>query len=151
MKIVLLRDIASLGLAREVKEVADGYARNYLLPQGLAVLATAANITMKESQRQSLVQRQAHIDSAALEVAGRLEGVEVRLQARVGTGERLYGSVTAADIAEELGRLSGIEVDKRKVELEEPIRHLGSYEVAIKLAKDVAPRVRVIVEEAPPK
>lgn len=149
MKVILLSDVVGAGVAGEVKEVADGYARNYLLPQGLAVLATPAALKMTENQRQALTQRQARLQSQELEVAGRLEGVEVRLQARVGAGGRLYGSITAADIAEELTRLSGLAVDKRKIELEKPIRHLGSYQATVKLSKGVAPKVRVIVEEAP--
>lgn len=151
MKIVLLQDIASLGKAGEVKEVADGHARNYLLPRGLAAPATAANVAMSESQRRALAQRQKHSHEALLESAGRLQGMEVRLQVRVGTEERLYGSVTASDIADELSRLSGLQIDKRNVELEEPIHRLGSYEVPVKLATDVVPKVRVIVEEAKPE
>jgi len=148
VKVIFLSNVAGAGKTGEVKEVADGYARNYLLPRGLAVLATPAALKMTENQRQALAQRQARLHSQELEVAGRLEGVEVRLQARVGAGGRLYGSVTAADIAEEIARLSGLDIDKKKIELEAPIRHLGSYQVTVKLSQGVAPKVRVIVEEA---
>ncbi len=147
MKVVFLDDVSNIARAGDVKEVADGYARNYLIPNKLAVLVSPEATSKLEAQLQAKANKQALLESELTEIAGRLEGKEVVLQAKVGAKDRLYGSITSADIAAELGKVTGITIDKRKIELDEPIRELGSFDVAIKLGKDTIPKIRVIVSE----
>jgi len=153
MKVIFLQDVPNVAQAGQVKEVADGYARNYLIPRKLAALAQPQAVSKIEASTKKM---EARLTGELKELAGQLEGKEVNLKAKVGAKEKLYGSITSADIAAELKNVTGIEVDKRKIELEEPIRQLGSYEIVIKLGKDISPKVRVTVteeeaEEKPPK
>ncbi len=143
MKVVFVEDVPRVARAGETREVADGYARNYLIPQKLALPLSSAAIGMVEAQRRR--KDKAVAESAGL--ASQLEGKEVVLKARAGAKERLHGSITSADIAAELENSTGIAVDKRKIELAEPIHQLGSYEVTIRLAKDITPRIKVTVTE----
>jgi len=147
MKVVFLDDVSNIARAGDVKEVADGYARNYLIPNKLAALVSPEATSRLEAQLQAKANKQTLLESELTEMAGQLEGKEVILQAKVGTKDRLYGSITSADIAAELEKVTGITIDKRKIELDEPIRELGSFDVAIKLGKDTIPRIRVIVSE----
>lgn len=147
MKVIFLKDISGKGKAGEVKEVTQGYARNFLLPQGLALAATSTTIKVAESRIQK-EGAQETIDQAKLaEIAKQIEGSEVHLQAHVGVGDRLFGSITAADIAQELNRVTGFSIDKRKIDMDKPLRQAGSYEVAIKLFKDLEPKVKVVIEQ----
>ncbi len=149
MKVVFLEDVPNVAQAGEIKEVASGYGRNYLIPRKLALLADAQAISQVEAQRRLKARQQAESESELQELARELGGREVTLKARVGAKDHLYGSITNADIAAELESGAGLVVDKRKIELAEPIRQLGSYEVSVKLAKDIVPQIRVtIVEEA---
>jgi large subunit ribosomal protein L9 len=143
VKVVFVQDVPRVAKAGEIKEVADGYGRNFLIPRKLAVLVSPAATNIVEAQRR----KEAHIETGFVELASQLEGKEVILKARAGAKERLHGSITSADIADELQSSTGIVVDKRKIELDEPIHQLGSYEVAIKLAKDVLPKIKVTVVE----
>jgi len=147
MKVVFLDDVSNIARAGDVKEVADGYARNYLIPNKLAALVSPEATSRLEAQLQAKANKQTLLESELTDMAGQLEGKEVILQAKVGTKDRLYGSITSADIAAELEKVTGITIDKRKIELDEPIRELGSFDVAIKLGKDTIPRIRVIVSE----
>ncbi len=143
MKVVFLQDVSNVARAGETKEVADGYGRNFLLPKKLAVLSDANAIRALERQHQT----DSQIEGEQTELARQIEGKEITLKARTGAQEKLFGSITAADIAEELQSTTGITIDKRKIELEEPIRHLGSYEVEVKLARDITAKITVIVAE----
>ena len=145
MKVIFVQDVPKVAKAGEIKEVADGYGRNFLIPKKLALLAKPG-VTVVELERQKKVMAQAQVE--ANQLASELEGKEVTLKARVGAEERLYGSVTSGDIADELQKSFGVTVDKRKIELEEPIRQLGNYEVTIRLAQDAMPKIKVIVTEA---
>ena len=147
MKVVFLEDVPKVANAGDIKEVTDGYGRNYLLPRKLAVLADPKATNIVETQRKARAKRQAEEESRVADLAEQLDGVEVSLKAKVGAKDRLYGSITSADIASELESSVGIVVDKRKIELDEPIHQLGSYEVAIRLAKDIIPSIRVTVIE----
>ena len=147
MKVVFLEDAAGTAKAGDVKEVADGYARNFLIPRKLAALVSPETTDRLEARLKAQANKQAHIETELAEMAARLDGKEVILKAKVGAKERLYGSITSADIAAELEKTTGITVDKRKIELDEPIRKLGSFDIAIKLDKDILPRVKVIVSE----
>ena len=152
MKVVFLEDIAHKGKAGEVKDVADGYARNYLLPRKLAVLANSQSANIVESQLKKLARRQAQTEAEMAELAKVIEGQEFTITAKTGEKERLYGSITSADVADEMLRSKGITIDKRKIELEEPIRELGSYELTIKLTKNITPTIKLnVVKEADKK
>jgi len=155
MKVIFLQDVPQVAQAGQVKEVADGYARNYLIPRKLAALAQPHSVSQIEIKAKKV---EAHLTAELQELAGQIEGKEVGLKAKAGAKEKLYGSITSADIAAELKKVTGLEIDKRKIDLEEPIRQLGSYEVAVKLGKDIMPKIRVTVteeeakaEEKPPK
>jgi len=143
MKVIFLQDVPNVAKAGEIKEVANGYGRNFLIPQKLALLAGSSATRLIKVQRRTKTQAEDEI----VKLAQQLEGKEVILKARSGAKERLYGSITGADIAAELQNSTGLVVDKRKIELTEPIRQLGSYEAAIRLAKDVIPKIKVIVTE----
>jgi len=146
MKVLLTETVDNLGSAGEVKKVADGYARNFLIPKGLAVPVTAGVLKQAELQRQAEVKRQEREKVKAELLARTLSQVTLTFQVKAGEKDKLYGSITNADIVEVLERETGQAIDKRKVELEEPIRELGSYYVPIKLLPDLAPRITVIVE-----
>ena len=147
MKVIFLEDVPNVARAGEIREVADGHGRNFLIPKKLAVLASSPTVNTIEIQRRIRAKEEATLASEMLELANQLEGKEVILKAKVGAKDRLYGSVTSADIASELEKATGLVIDKRKIELAEPIRQLGSYEVAIRLAKDIVPKIKVNVIE----
>jgi len=143
MKVIFLKDVPDVARAGEIKEVADGYGRNFLIPKKLALLARSPATSLVETQHKI----KAQTESEVIKLANQLDGKEVTLKARAGAKDRLHGSITSADIATELESTAGVVVDKRKIELAEPIRQLGSYEVAIRLAKDVIPKIKVTVTE----
>lgn len=147
MKVVFLKDISGKGKTGEIKEVTKGYARNFLLPQGLAVVATPVAIKQEELElRRGKIQET--LDKAKLiELAEQIEGQEIHFQTRVGAGDRLFGSITAAEIAEELSRTIGFSINKRKIDMGEPLHQAGSHELTIKLAEDLKPRIKVIIEK----
>ena len=147
MKVVFLEDVPKVAKAGEIKEVADGYGRNFLIPQKLAVLASPSALNAAETQTKIRARSQTQTEDEVTELARQLEGKEITLKARAGAQEHLHGSITSADIASELQNTAGLVVDKRKIELDEPIRQLGSYEVAIRLAKDMIPKIKVTVIE----
>ena len=146
MRVVFLQDVPNVAKAGEIKEVANGYARNFLIPRKLALLAKPQAI--KQAETGDIAK--ARVNAELMTLAGQLEGKEVILKAKAGAKDRLFGSITSADIAAELNNTTGLAIDKRRIELE-PIHRLGSYEVTIRLAKDILPKIRVTVteEEAP--
>lgn len=146
MKVVLKKDVPGLGKAGEIKKVADGYARNYLIPKGLAAVATPGAIKQAELERAAEERRAQKLQQEAQELAQRLASQTLIFKARAGEGDRLYGSITNADIARAIQEAVGMEVDKRKVLLEHPIRELGEHTVAVKLHTDVLSHVKVVVE-----
>ena len=145
MKVILMEDVPGVGLAGEAREVADGYGRNYLIPRKLALLANPAAISLIEAQSKQRARQQAENQAAMLEIAQQLDGQQLTITAKAGANERLFGSITNADIAAEIEKVYGLAVDKKKVELSEPIRQLGSYEVSIKLAAEIVPKLEVTV------
>jgi len=147
VKVVFLQDVPKVAKAGEIKEVADGYGRNFLIPKKLALLANSPALSAMETQLKIKARSQDQEEAELVELAHQLEGKEITLKAKVGAKEHLYGSITSADITAELQNTTGLVVDKRKVELAEPIRQLGSYEVAIRLAKDTIPKIKVTVIE----
>ena len=144
MEIILRADVQHLGKIGEVVKVKDGYARNYLLPKGLAYPATEGNKKKIAYEGERLVKQQAAEKSAAEGEATRLADVHLTFEAKVGEENKLYGSITASDIQRKLEEL-GIHVDKRKIDLAEPIRELGDFHVGIKIHPEVRPEVRVTV------
>jgi large subunit ribosomal protein L9 len=144
MDVILREDVEKLGAAGDVVSVKDGYARNYLLPRGLAYPATDGNKRRLEAEQKSR-SRRADVEVArAGEVATRLEAVSLSFSMKAGEGDKLFGSVTTHDIAERL-KAEGFEVDKKVIDLPEPIKALGVYKVPVRLHPDVKPEIRVWV------
>jgi large subunit ribosomal protein L9 len=150
MKVLLTQNIDRLGKAGQVKNVADGYARNYLIPNGLAVRATSGALKQAETIRKAEEKRQAQLFAEAQAIAGQLSDTTLKFKAKAGETGKLYGSITAGDIAEAIKAHKGIEIDKHKIELREPIRTIGAHTAPIKLAANLVAEVKIIVEaEAP--
>lgn len=144
MDVILRDDVEKLGRAGDVVSVKDGYARNYLLPRGLAYPATDGNKRRLESEQKSRSRRAEAEVAGARDLATRLEAVSLSFTMKAGEGDKLFGSVTTADIAERL-KAEGFAVDKKTVELAEPIKALGVYKVPVRLHADVKPEIRVWV------
>jgi len=147
MKVVLLEDLPGRGKAGEIKEVSNGYARNFLLPRGLALLATPSIIKQVESRLEQEKLEESIDRDKLVELAQQIEGKEIHFQARMGTGERLFGSITAADVAEKLSQAIGSVIDKKKIDIEKPLRKTGSHQLTVKLAGDLIPQITVVIEE----
>ena len=148
MKVVFLTDVSSKGKQGEVKDVADGYARNYLFPKNLAIPATKAAVATAKDKAEGEARRQANQFEEMTALAERLAVVELSFKAKASAKDRIHGSITSADIVKEISKTMDIDIDKKKVELNEPLRHLGSHDVIINLAKDVEAKIKVsIVEE----
>ena len=146
MKIILQRPVDNLGNPGDVADVADGYARNYLIPRGLAIKAEKGALRHAESLKRAHVSRLSKEKGEYEAIASKLIGAgALRIQGRAGEEGRLFGSVTAADIAEALAEQAGVAVDRKDVQLVEPIRSLGTHEVRVKLFHDVEPVVTVEV------
>ncbi len=146
MKVLLVQDVENLGKSGEVKEVSGGYGRNYLLPKQFAVLATKGHVKQAEERLAAQQKRQQAARKDAEALAARIAGQTLRFTARVGELDRLYGSVTSADIAEKLQQQTGIEVDRRKIDLDEPIKRIGIYPIKVLLIAGLEPIVNVVVE-----
>ncbi len=144
MKLILRADVDNLGRLGQVVKVKPGYGRNYLIPQGLAMMATASNQKAFEVERKKLQAKMDAVKAEAMTLAEKLAAAEVVIRVRTGEADRLYGSVTAATIVDALAEM-GIEMDKRKLDLDEPIRALGEYSVQAKLHADVRPEITVRV------
>ncbi len=148
MKVVFLETVEGSASMGEVKTVAPGYARNYLLPRGLAAPATPDVLARAERLREIEENRQRLEDERALGLVGKLEGRPLVMAARVGEQGRLYGSVTNVDIAQKAGEILGEELDRRRVLLPEAIRHTGVFTVVLRLSRSVQPQVQVVVVDA---
>ena len=146
MKVIFLKDVAGSGRAGEIKEVSDGYARNYLLPHKLAASATEGQLNRVETLKKSQERQEAKTEAELRDLAKRLNEANVVLTAKVGEGKKLYGSITNADIAEKLSDITKSEIDKHKIEMEEPIRQLGLHEVEVRLSPTIHAKVKVKVE-----
>ncbi len=145
MRVLLIKDVDNLGYAGDVKQVADGFGRNYLIPQELAVLATPGAMKQAETIRKAAEKQRAREKEDAQAIANQLKGLELLFERRAGETGKLYGSVTSGDIAEAILGKTGIELDKRKVALPEPIRNLGKESVPVKLMMDVVANISVEV------
>ena len=146
MEVILKEDVQKLGARGDVVKVTDGYGRNYLLPRKLAIEATAGNKAVIEQMKAASVRRSAKEKSQAEELAKQFEGISVSFQRRTGEHDQLLGSVTSSDIADALAK-KGLEVDRRKIQLHEPLKTLGEFTVPIKLHKDVTAHFKVVIEK----
>jgi large subunit ribosomal protein L9 len=144
MEIILREDVDRLGSRGQVVKVADGYARNYLLPRHLAVAATPSNRKIVEQERQAHLRREAKLQGEAQGLAQLLTGVTVTIAQKAGENDQLFGSVTAKDVAEGLEK-QNFSIDRRKIQMEEPIRQLGEFKVPLRLHRDVTAEITVIV------
>ena len=147
MKVVLLEDIKGSGKKNDIVEVSDGYARNYLFPKKLAVEATKAKITEVKAKKNSEDHRKSLELEAAKEIAKEIAGKKIVLKAKAGAEGKLFGSVTAKEIASEIKSAFGIEIDRRKISLDSDIKQFGSYDVQIKIYSGVTTGITVVVEE----
>lgn len=145
MKIVLREDVEYLGRKGDLLDVTDGYARNYLVPRGMAMKATKGAVAQAEAMRRNRAARDVRDREAAEALAARLVAQPVRVGARAGEGGKLFGSVTNADLAAALQDQTGIELDRRTIELAEPIKDLGTTEVTVRLHPDVTATLHVEV------
>jgi len=137
VKVVLRDDVENIGRKGDLIEVTDGYARNFLVPRGLAMKATKGVVQQAEAMRRNREARDARDREAAQALADQLTGQRIELRARAGEGGRLFGSVTSADVADAVRAQTGVEVDRRKTQLAEPLKELGAVEVPVKLHADV--------------
>jgi large subunit ribosomal protein L9 len=145
MKVIFIEDVANVAKAGQLKEVANGYARNYLIPKKLAIVATPAEMKKMETHNYAEAQRHERADSEFADLADQIGQLTLSLTLKVGVNNRVYGSITAAHIADELAKLTGHEIDKKKIELADPIKKLGDYEVSIHFAKDIIAKVKISV------
>ncbi len=148
MKVILTKDVAKVGKDGEIVAVAAGFARNYLMPRGLAKDAVGGALKQHAHHKASEDKKSAQLLADAEKSQAMLEGKTVTITAKAGAGERLYGSITSADIADAVKASSGVSVDKRKVQLMDPIRAVGTFHVPIKLHRDITVEVTVSVQKA---
>lgn len=147
MKVILKEDVNNLGMMGTVVEVKDGYGRNFLIPRNLAVEANPKNIRYFEHQKKIIEAKVKKVRKSAEDFAGQLSQMSLVLEARAGEEEKLFGSVTTKDIAEAIAE-KGVEVDRRKILLDEPIKRLGSYEVPVKVHQDIIANVKIEVRQS---
>ena len=146
MEVILKEDVAKLGSRGDVVKVAEGYGRNYLLPRKLAIEATTGNKSVIEQMKSAAVRRSAKEKSQAEELSKQFEGASVSFQRRTGEHDQLFGSVTSSDIADALAK-KGFDVDRRKIQLHEPLKTLGEFTIPLKLHKDVTAHFKVVIEK----
>ena len=144
MKVLLLKDVYKLGRAGDIKKVADGYGRNYLLPHGLAVLATAGALKQIEKIRSQAEVRRTELNSELKDLAAQINGITVVFSAKAGETGKLYGSITTQDVATAIQEKARFEVKKQQVDMQ-PIRNLGEFTAHVRLTMDLVPEVKIIV------
>ena len=144
MKVILLEDVRGTGKAGDVANVSDGYARNMLIPRGLAVEATAQNIKQLEKKKEAMAKKFAEDKAAALELKKKLEEVTVEVRTKAGKDGKVFGSVTSKDIADALNQM-GFDIDKKKIQLDSPIKATGMTAVNVKLFTEISGKVKVNV------
>jgi large subunit ribosomal protein L9 len=145
MEVILKEDVAKLGLRGDVVKVAEGYGRNFLLPRRLAIEATAGNKKVIEQMRAAAVRRSAKEKAQAEELSKQFDGVSVSFQRRSGEHDQLFGSVTSGDLADALEK-KGFNIDRRKIQLHEPLKTLGEFTVPVRLHREVTAHLKVVIE-----
>ncbi len=146
MEVILKEDVVKLGSRGDVVKVAAGYGRNYLLPKKLAIEANAANKAVVVQMKASAVRRNAKEKAGAEELAKQIDAVVVNFTRKAGEGDHLFGSVTSSDIAAELTK-KGFDIDRRKIQLHEPLKQLGDFTIAVKLHREVTAHFKVVIEK----
>lgn len=146
MQVILVEDIAGKGKAGDIIKVSDGYARNYLLPRGIVIPATDANIKTIEHRKEKMAADRAQSLEEARAAAEKIEGISVTITSKAGEGGRLFGSVTSQDIANAVNEQNGLFIDKRKIALDAPIKTAGEHSVGVKIYPEVTATLKVIVE-----
>jgi large subunit ribosomal protein L9 len=144
MKVLLLQDVYKLGHAGDVKKVADGYGRNYLIPQGFATLATVSSIKQAETLRQNAAIARAKLNAELAGVAEKLTALTLTFAVRASETGKLFGSVTTAQLSEEIKHATGLDIERRNI-ISQPLRSLGDFKIPVRLTSDLVPTVRVIV------
>jgi large subunit ribosomal protein L9 len=145
VKVIFLEDVSQVAKAGQTKDVANGYARNYLFPRKLAVLANSSTAAALEAHLKKIVKQRAVEEAEMTELAKKIQGVAITLKAKVGEKDKLYGSVTVADIVAELSKIIDREIDKKKIDLPEPIRHIGVYDVTVRFTHEITAGITVTV------
>ena len=146
MEVILKEDVAKLGSRGDVVKVAEGYGRNYLLPRKLAIRASGGNKAVIEQMKAAAVRRSAKEKTGAEALAKQFEGLSVSFTRRSGEHDQLFGSVTSGDIADALTK-KGLDIDRRKIQVHEPLKTLGEFDVPVRLHKDVTTHLKVIIEK----
>lgn len=147
MKIILLKDVKGLGKEGDLVDVKDGYARNYLFPKKLAIEATPANLNKWKKKKKEMEAKEKEEYENALKLKEKIESIDLKLKGKAGEGGKLFGSITSKDISDALKEQHNIDIDKRKIELEDNIKTLGTTEVEIKIYPEVSAKLRVKVSE----
>lgn len=145
MRIILREDMQNLGKSGDVVTVRDGYGRNYLLPQGLASLATERNVKQIEHQKKIIATRNAKLQKDAQSVADRVNGLDVKISRQAGEGGKLFGSISTRDIEEAVAKL-GVKLDRKKIVIDQPIKNTGEYAVDVKLGQGVVGKIKLNVQ-----
>jgi len=145
MQVILTKDVKGTGKAGEIVKVSDGFARNMLFPKGLAIEATNANVKSLEKQKANEAAKKAEEKAAAVELAKNLEDIKVIIKTKSGEGGRLFGSITSKDIAEETKKQTGLVIDKKKIQLNSPIKNIGKFDIKVKLYPEVVGTLTVEV------
>lgn len=147
MKVILKEDVKSIGSMGQIAEVSDGFARNYLVPKGLAVEANVKNMRSLEHEKKVIQEKARKVKNSVQDLANRLANMNVVIKTKAGEEGKLFGSVTTMDIAEQL-KNQGIEIDKKKISLDEPIKRLGTYAVNLRLHSEITAQVNIqVIEE----
>lgn len=146
MEVLLKKDVKGVGRAGDIKKVADGYARNYLIPQGLAIVSSGGAAKQAKQIRDASDRREARERTAAMSFAEKLGALTLTFKARAADTDKLFGSITASDIAHAIESQTGHEISKRQVDLEHPLRELGTHRVPVRLMAGVEPEVTVVIE-----
>lgn len=146
MKLILLQDVKNLGKKGDIVETAEGYGRNFLLPRKLAKEATAANLNQAKADKATAAHRAAQAKDEAVVLGAQIEKLAVRIRARMGENGKMFGSVTSKDVAEALVKQTGLDIDRRKIELKSAVKGLGEYAAVAKLHPEVTASFKVLVE-----
>jgi len=145
MKVIFLKDVERVSDADAVKDVSDGYARNYLFPKRLAVVATEPALKLLETRLKSKKEKEEQDKTVLKELASKVNNVEIEIMTDVGENGKLFGSVTSADISKKIYEITGLEIDKKKIHLDEPIKSIGKYKVPVKYAADISATINLNV------
>ncbi len=147
MKVIFLEDVPNVAKAGDIKEVAEGYGKNYLIPRKLAAIANSRSIAEAKAQMEKRARERAKTEAEFKSLAAQLDGKEVVVRAKTGGKEKLYGSITSEDIANALQEAYGVTVDRRKIEMAESIRQTGTYDAVLRLTAEISATVKVTVKE----